>query len=213
MSKPVKWILVVLSPIVLVLCLLSFGNSQWGKYFYMWQAYVFPAPDIEVHPNKVAEDYNGLWRCWDQAGELCHQIQYKNGEAFVYEEFFGKSLVAKNYYIGEDYFETTRMFYAPGRCSTFKGLKNAELDGFQISYFEDGKTKSLSKYVDGQLSGFVMEYLESGSPFIIVRVRPNGEQVLVYSILEKTDNRPRYEKPLIDFAKELTAFEKEQDIH
>jgi hypothetical protein len=55
MTQPLKWLIVILSPVILILCLLSFGNPQWGKCIYMWQAYVWPREGTEDYLKEIEE--------------------------------------------------------------------------------------------------------------------------------------------------------------
>ncbi len=74
MPNPVKWILGVFVLIGVPLCVLTYGNPQWGKYVYMWQSYVLDR-NLEVLNNY----YTGTWTVWDKDGTKLHATEWLNG--------------------------------------------------------------------------------------------------------------------------------------
>jgi len=94
-SQPVKWILGILSTVGFVLALLSWGNPQWGKWTYMWQAYVIRDEDtgsgfelrwtmvniinIDHGPIELPKQYTGNWKHWDEQGDLISITTFEDG--------------------------------------------------------------------------------------------------------------------------------------
>jgi hypothetical protein len=103
MPTPLKWIIGILTPIVLILCLLCFGNPQWGKWVYMWQAYVLPQeegssmwaydglhgklflyssfdiPEVKVGHLSCSNNFSGTWKVWSDYGDLISTTEMSNG--------------------------------------------------------------------------------------------------------------------------------------
>ena len=101
MPRPIKWILGFTLPIVVILCLLSFGNPQWGKWVYMWQTYVITSPEWPgqkiddsvnakwyifltgmylANPHQKRSSYSGEWKHWNKDGQLECIFQMVDGE-------------------------------------------------------------------------------------------------------------------------------------
>ena len=80
--KKIYWFVsTVIILTITTLVLMTYGNPQWGKHVYMWQAYVYPAykvqdykgggikfgdeyPLISISP----ENFTGVWRTWYRSG-------------------------------------------------------------------------------------------------------------------------------------------------
>jgi len=75
MPTPIKYLLGFLVPVVTVVCLLSFGNPQWGKWVYMWQAYILSDNDTV----EIPLDYTGNWMVWNENGNIYSVSEYARG--------------------------------------------------------------------------------------------------------------------------------------
>jgi hypothetical protein len=64
MPTRLKWIVATLSPLLIIFCVLSFGDSQWGRHFYMWQTYVYP----QEIPERAGS--SETWLTWHANGAL-----------------------------------------------------------------------------------------------------------------------------------------------
>jgi len=62
--------------LVSVPILLRFGDPQWSRWVYMFQAYVHPG-----EPPPPPRGYTGPWRGWHRNGGLAVQMGYRNGES------------------------------------------------------------------------------------------------------------------------------------
>lgn len=76
-----KWLLFCATAILLLvaaLLLLRFGNTQWNKNVYMFQAYVWPKHDDGmICP---PDDYTGVWVGWHSNRQQWVEMEYRNGK-------------------------------------------------------------------------------------------------------------------------------------
>jgi hypothetical protein len=94
MSQPVKWILIIVTPLVIALCVLCFGNSQWSKHVYLWQCFVYPGYEDKEVPLPV--NYTGIWKAWWEDGTLHFVQTYENGTGIFKRIYFRDSKVHWN---------------------------------------------------------------------------------------------------------------------
>jgi antitoxin component YwqK of YwqJK toxin-antitoxin module len=136
MPAPLKWTIGIITPIILILCLLSFGNPQW-KYCFMWQAYVWPKHDGgRIFP---PESYSGVWREWYSSGDLSKESEIENGMIHGYDKLFWKGQVT---FLGHE--------------------RNGVPHGLQQSFFDNGKIKTEDTITNGRHDGYSREYYKNG---------------------------------------------------
>jgi len=190
MSQLVKWILGILIPIVLTLCLLSFGNPQWGKWVYMWQGYVYPCyarmdssaiavplryidyvPAISDPP----DDYSGTWKTWNRDGVLISENGYLNG----------------------DYHGVYRRYYSTGELeldTKYKNGKAHDLEG--KNYYQNGQLELLQGFQEDRPCGFRKEYSRSGDLLLISHYDGKalgfGHGTLIFDSKKNIDHREKY---------------------
>jgi len=59
--------------------ILRFGNPQWHKYVYIFQAHYFPKyKNGMIFP----QNKNGIWNVWDNKGYLRLKFYVKNGRSY-----------------------------------------------------------------------------------------------------------------------------------
>lgn len=83
---------------------MSFGNSQWSKYIFIWQAYYYPADGSLVGEHgiwSVPANYSGSYRIWYKNGVLGAVMAVKNGEVDystmkMYDEYGDEMLTVRN---------------------------------------------------------------------------------------------------------------------
>jgi len=78
--KKIYWSLALTFTLsITTLCILSFGNPQWGRWVYRWQCYIL---ERNVHTNivwiknhgiertqiKILSNYKGVWKHWPMRG-------------------------------------------------------------------------------------------------------------------------------------------------
>lgn len=64
---------------LLLISILRFGNSQWCRYIYMFQAYVWSGGSNAFVPRPA--NYTGRWVGWHRNGQKKLEWTYKNGDA------------------------------------------------------------------------------------------------------------------------------------
>ena len=141
----------------------------------MWQTYIYPANKNNLlHIDSVPTGYSGIWRCWDENGDLCHRMSCKNGKWFTYESFvvegsedfsFGASVgkpCRKYYYVGKDSYEI-HWDYPDGWLEGISMLTNDSPHRFEVVYNKTGSIILVANYKDGEFCGFVNEHDEKGA--------------------------------------------------
>jgi antitoxin component YwqK of YwqJK toxin-antitoxin module len=180
MPGTVKWLIGLLTPVALLLCVLCFGSPQWGKYVFVWQVYWFPDLLAEeyrrefdgslVHYDtfseseiKVPDNYSGHWRAWDDEGVLEYECDYENGELHG---------VYTSYYSEGDFDD--KEIYARGKSR----CRLAFLDGQRYKFFNYRFVKR--KHISTQFMGSkedpdykVVEIYDDGTRRVVID-RKNG---------------------------------------
>lgn len=77
MSLIKKFTLLLLIGIVVSTSILTLGSPQWGKWFYMWQAYIL---NNETSFLEVPQNYEGIWSNYYPSGKLATISTYKDGK-------------------------------------------------------------------------------------------------------------------------------------
>lgn len=65
---------VMMGTMLVGLAVLRFGNPQWAKYVYIFQAYVSPAKQPDPPTN-----FTGTWITWYKNGQMMNSVTFKNG--------------------------------------------------------------------------------------------------------------------------------------
>lgn len=170
----------------------TYGNPQWGKYIYIWQAFVLPqGRHIEADEDyylQCPDDFTGQWKTWYENGQLrtdglfvdgeirSNRISfYKNGNlASVHTYIYtlkGWPLNTKMYYKGLP--PNTTLYYEDGlihRTTTrYHGIsrydfkwKYNEINGFDIE-----------QYTHNHDSGFQLEFYKNGKRKSVEKFRTN----------------------------------------
>ena len=85
----VKWLIVgtltLIFLIVITFCWLSFGDPQSSKWVYQFQANVYPGWSNGAV--NVPNDYDGVWRDWDNDGNLRHEFEYNEGTPICFKYY------------------------------------------------------------------------------------------------------------------------------
>jgi len=148
MPTPIKWILGILIPVVLTLCLLSFGNPQCGKWVYLWQVNVFSLhKTVGEGFNKVLappDDFNGLWKTWitTESYEQSFNSIFGVGISLRSQQYL---TFFTNYEAGSHFGEIFVVYYENGS----KAL--VMQDTFFTAYDENGKITYVLDMVNGAL--------------------------------------------------------------
>ena len=93
LSLTKKWMIILFATPIALTILLSIGQPQWGKWFYMWQAYTLNSSDSpEFIP--LPKKYSGEWRNWHPNGKLATVAHYEDGKnKGVFKEFDSAGVV------------------------------------------------------------------------------------------------------------------------
>lgn len=67
-------VLTLLGVSIAGVAVLRFGNPQWHKYIYLFQAHVWPGEEPQP-----PSDFTGTWRAWWKNGQLRESIDFRNG--------------------------------------------------------------------------------------------------------------------------------------
>ena len=72
-----RWAIVP-AAVIVFLCLLRFGNPQWNRLIFMFQAYLYPGnlEKVIIPP----PGYTGTWRVWSQTGKLVNEWEFVDGK-------------------------------------------------------------------------------------------------------------------------------------
>ena len=78
LRSPCLWALTALSIFfVATVLIFTFGNPQWNKYIYLYQAFFYPKYVNGKIP--VPAGYTGIWRRWNWSGDIIEESSYKKG--------------------------------------------------------------------------------------------------------------------------------------
>jgi len=193
MKKLYLYILIPTILLAIVLGVLSFGNPQWHKRIFMWQAYTWPAnmihyqtvgggggsiPSLYFPPEK----HTGEWRTWYSTGVLKSSKTLNNGiKDGVVREWYdnGKMKRQKHYKNGKEY-GLSRRFYESGSLSE------------AVYFTEDTRNSKLKK-----------EYSTIGKLIRIISFHETIFDVegfdLIYDLKMEFDERSKHKSLLLKF--------------
>ena len=109
----------------IVLFLFRFGDSQWNKYIYLFQAHI--SPKYKYGFIEPAREYSGKWEHWSPSGAKV-EIDYKDGL------WNGKYIV----------------WDSNDRKMSEINFKNGKHNGRDIHWNKDGSLKYIDYYEDGR---------------------------------------------------------------
>ena len=80
--------------------LLTFGNTQWCKWVYIWQAYVYPEHEGGLILPPTDSNYTGQWECWHSNGRKWFSLSARNGKHHGWTREWDRNgrLVNQEYY-------------------------------------------------------------------------------------------------------------------
>jgi len=145
-KKPV-WA-IILSPIGVILLtiflligglgVLAFGNCQWNRWIYVFQAYYYPKYENGfISPSKK---YKGSWNDW-----------YKNGQQKSAEIYDNWNFVGHQVY-----------WYENGNLKYKKNWKNHMKDGQHTDWYKSGIKKQETNWEKGKLHGLYNKWNDKG---------------------------------------------------
>ena len=140
---------------------LAFGNPQWHKRVYMFQAFVYPKHVdgyIKQPPN-----FSGTWIMWNRHGNKIAEQDYKNGKLDGKEIWWegNRKKYEQNYKDGE--IDGVQIYWGEnGLASAVNNFKNGKLHGTQTIYYKNGNKQTEENYVDGKKNGKSTSWYENG---------------------------------------------------
>jgi len=130
MKKLYLYILVPIVLVSIVLGVLSFGNPQWSKHIYIWQAYTYPSLTLKYSdkledivtstkelkgnldfPINVPKNYSGTWRMWDEHGYLIVEAELENGMLNGHSSCYSTTGRISRFEVYKDDFQIRRIDY------------------------------------------------------------------------------------------------------
>ena len=199
-----KYIYITLSTVILLIvltfCLLQFGNPQWHKSIFIFQAYYFNG-EYEIAYPGVPEDFDGVWREWFEDGTSFAQVNYVKGVKHGMRKFF----------------------YENGQLYFIDDYHNGLHEGFSVIYEETGFRAYACQYHDGYITGVLISYGTLGEVKTISYRYPESKGktgIQLYDIRDETYDDPhldrsgpiKYAKEIKQFKSDLKAFEEEHGI-
>ena len=171
--------------VFVALGLLVFGNPQWNKRVYMFQAFVHPKYNQGRIPPPA--EFSGTWITWDEHGNRIVEQQYRDGKLDgkeIHWTTLGNKSAEREYKNGLLHGKETvwlgnqrkyEKHYKNGEpdgpvtywgdndlVSVINNFKNGKLHGTQITYFKNGKKSREENYADGKRVGKATSWYENG---------------------------------------------------
>lgn len=192
MNQSIKWLLGLFSTGLLLILVLCFGNPQWNRFVYCWQAYILKK-NVWANFGYInrPKDYVGIWRDWDRnlkismsmvwgmgigVGETC---VYHDGELYTrevwkappdtpqieYWEYYENGQLKQHDIHPENLAVVTQSFYEDGRPHQVTTLISPKNDKLRTkTYYESGQlsTSYISDCKRGNIDGEILFYNENG---------------------------------------------------
>jgi hypothetical protein len=145
--------------VILAILTLRFGNTQWNRWIYVFQAYVWPGREPEP-----SSDYCGPWFAWYSNGRIAAEAWTRNGEAE------GPFL----------------LWDTEGHLHRVFNRQNGSREGWEITWDQDGRAMATGQnYYNEPFEGrFYNDYLKvlqvyrQGEPYDGL-FHPNGAEIRV----------------------------------
>ena len=141
---------------------------------YSYEGKPYTGLVVKTHPNKKkAESYslkngklNGVWKGWDEEGNLVGQAEYQNGKIhgkFLQLRKTGGREFEVNYVNGVEN-GAFRRWFDDGKLWVIENYLAGKLDGVSTTYFPDGKIQVCAEYRAGKKHGVEIHRYENGQP-------------------------------------------------
>lgn len=160
-----RYLLILATLILVIISLLVFGNTQWNKYIYIFQAYVYPTY-LDGYINPPA-NFSGTWVMWDKHGNKIVEREFLNGKQHGMETAWenGKKLYIHHY--RNDKFDGIWIYWDKnGQVSATENWKDGKLHGTRTTYYGNGNKEAEENYKEGKLDGKKTVWYENGGKMI-----------------------------------------------
>jgi hypothetical protein len=131
MRRKIYIIIALLFVVIVAAILFCFGNPQWHKHIYMFQAYILPKIYGPVDLPKLPNSFTGTWTDWD-----------KNGNKISIRSYYKSNLHGK-----------TVFYYKSGQIKSVHHSKLGKAHGVEKFYYKNGKIKLEQLWKDHLLDG------------------------------------------------------------
>lgn len=134
---------------VCLLCILRFGNPQWSRYIYIFQAYVWP--ENPNFANRIPAGYTGRAFAWYRNGRVHIERTFKDGElngryAGWYDD--GSRAFENWFRNGKRHGKWT--FWGLGLARRVEEYKAGVPHGVWKTWDERGRIESVTRYKEGR---------------------------------------------------------------
>lgn len=217
MPQPIKWLLGIVILIGIPLCVLSFGNPQWGKWVYCWQCYVYPKGEHHfIHPPK---NFSGVWNSWYENGLLKSFTTFDDGAIDGLSRDYSKDGI-----LTDEWCFANNVQH--GTCKRFNKLTgnlvqqiewhHGAMQGPFVHYYPSGHIESFALW-DQNGSKIAYSYTETD---VLFRIRvwlaplPNGrsQSKIIYEPSKNIDLRYKYQKEITKLEFVFVKFEAEASL-
>lgn len=120
---------------------LRYGNPQWQRLIYIWQAYVSPGYVGDIPP---PADFTGVWKTWYRNGRLRSRVAFRDGVLhgecalwYVNGQIADRARCVESGYDGERI-----QWYPNGQLRMRTPFVNGVAHGEEVTWYEDGAVKS-----------------------------------------------------------------------
>lgn len=130
-----------------IILLLRYGNPQWSRYIFMFQAYVYPA-DNSLFLNYESNP-NGVTRAWDKCGRLCYEERRVDNKLNgIQRQWHLGVLVSEEQYDMGELHGVSSYWYSNGQKESVKIYEHGNPVGKWIEWDKNGSMTSAVDYGD-----------------------------------------------------------------
>lgn len=162
--------------VLVMLGALRFGNTQWNRWIYIFQAYVTPGYGGGLIKPPV--DYSGLWTQWHKNGQKLFEGDFKFGERdgkWTWWHPNGQKKGEVNYRNAVPYGKWI-YWHKNGQIAVDENFKNGKYEGKQRSWFNNGQMESEGDYIDSNRDG-KWTFLDKAGNIIKIEHYKNGKLI------------------------------------
>lgn len=140
MSGPIKCILGFIASVILIICLICFGNPQWSRFSFWYQDCFTNTIEYNADTGRsnAPANYSGTWNHWNFYLDLCSSSEYLNGELHGEEKLYEDGQVVTRSIYDHKVLKESYEYYSNGQLEFHREYfgPNKMLEN---SFYEDGK--------------------------------------------------------------------------
>lgn len=147
-------------PGLAALSVLGFGNPQWNRCIYMFQAFVYPKHGAYIKP---PANFSGTWIMWDRHGEKIGEQDYWNGKRHGRETRWENGRKIYEHHYKNDQFDGVWIYWGENDLlSAVENWREGRLHGIRTVYYGNGNKQFEENYKEGKLDGKKTIWYENG---------------------------------------------------